>query len=71
MVDLTDSTFGFQVPRSCPGVPAEVLDPRRTWPDGAAYDAAAARLAGRFIANFAQYADQAPPEVAAAGPHPR
>jgi phosphoenolpyruvate carboxykinase (ATP) len=63
-----DPAFGFAVPRSCPGVPAEVLDPRRTWEDGAAYDAAAARLAARFAANFAQYADQAPPEVVAAGP---
>jgi len=64
----TDPAFGFAVPRSCPGVPAEVLDLRRTWGDGAAYDAAAARLAARFAANFGQYADQAPAEVAAAGP---
>ena len=63
-----DPVFGFEVPRSCPGVPAEVLDPRRTWGDGAACDAAAARLAGRFAANFGQYADRAPTEVAAAGP---
>jgi phosphoenolpyruvate carboxykinase (ATP) len=64
----TDPAFGFQVPRSCPGVPAEVLDPHRTWPDEAAYDVAAARLAARFAANFGQYTDQAPPEVTAAGP---
>jgi len=64
----TDSAFGFRVPRSCPEVPAEVLDPRRTWQDGFAYHQAAARLAGRFAANFRQFADQAPAEVAAAGP---
>lgn len=68
MVDLTDSTVGFQVPRSCPGVPAEVLDPRRTGGDEAAYDVAAARLARRSAANFGQYADQATPEAAGAGP---
>ncbi|HSQ38252.1 MAG TPA: phosphoenolpyruvate carboxykinase (ATP), partial [Acidimicrobiia bacterium] len=64
----TDPAFGFQVPRSCPGVPAEVLNPRHTWPEPSAYDAAAMSLAGRFTANFGQYADQAPAEVAAAGP---
>jgi phosphoenolpyruvate carboxykinase (ATP) len=63
-----DPAFGFQIPRSCPDVPAEVLDPRRTWSDGAAYDAAAADLAGRFADNFRQFADQAPVAVAAAGP---
>ena len=64
----TDPAFGFRVPRSCPEVPAEVLDPRRTWQGGAAYDAAAAGLAGRFAANFRQFAGEAPAQVAAAGP---
>jgi phosphoenolpyruvate carboxykinase (ATP) len=64
----TDPVFGFQVPRSCPGVPAEVLDPRRTWPEPAAYETAALDLAGRLAANFGQYANHAPAEVAAAGP---
>jgi phosphoenolpyruvate carboxykinase (ATP) len=65
-----DPVFGFQVPRSCPDVPPEVLDTRSTWPDPADYDDAARSLARRFTANFEPYAAQAQPEVTAAGPRP-
>ena len=63
-----DPIFGFEVPTSCPGVPEQVLDPRQTWASPAAYDDKAADLARRFVANFAEYAAVASPEVAAAGP---
>jgi len=63
-----DPVFGLDAVTACPGVPPEVLVPRRTWSDGGAYDAAAARLAGLFTANFAQYAAQVTADVAAAGP---
>jgi phosphoenolpyruvate carboxykinase (ATP) len=62
-----DPVFGFEVPRSVPGVDARLLDPRSTWPDGAAYDDKARELAHLFRENFAQFAD-VDPEVAAAGP---
>jgi phosphoenolpyruvate carboxykinase (ATP) len=65
---IQDPTFGLQVPTSCPGVPDEVLQPRLTWSDGAAYDRQAAKLAGMFISNFAQFADNVTPEIMAAGP---
>ena len=39
-------------PASCPGVPPEVLKPRNTWADAAAYDAQAAKLARMFAENF-------------------
>ncbi len=42
--------------------------PRTTWTDGAAYDAQARLLAGRFAANFEKYRAAVPPAVAAAGP---
>jgi phosphoenolpyruvate carboxykinase (ATP) len=45
-------TFNLRIPRSCPGVPAEVLNPRNTWKDKAAYDAAAAKLRDMFRKNF-------------------
>lgn len=63
-----DPTFGVQVPCSVPNVPDEVLNPRNTWADKKAYDAKAADLARRFTENFKQFADQAGPEVLAAGP---
>jgi phosphoenolpyruvate carboxykinase (ATP) len=63
-----DPVFGVQVPQSCPGVPADVLNPRSTWADCEAYDQQAQKLAGMFMANFAQFADEVPPEVLAAGP---
>ena len=62
----THPVFGLHVPESVPGVPGEVLDPRGTWADGDAYDAAATKLADLFRANDATYElDEA---VRAAGP---
>ena len=63
-----DPTFGVQVVTRVPGVPDELLVPRSAWADGAAYDAAAAGLAGLFRDNFAAYADGVSAAVAAAGP---
>lgn len=36
--------FGYEVPLECEGVPREVLDPRESWADKAAYDAKANEL---------------------------
>ena len=63
-----DPIFNLDVPMSCPGVNPEVLNPRNTWADGAAYDAAAQDLANRFQANFKQYASNVTPAVVQAGP---
>ena len=63
-----DPNFGVAVPLSCPDVPASFLDPRATWADGAAYDAAAKRLTAMFRENFADYADGVSAAIAAAGP---
>ena len=44
--DRRDPVFGFDVVTECPGVPGEILLPRETWADKAAYDATARKLAG-------------------------
>ncbi len=64
----TDPVFGVEVPERIEGVPAELLDPRRTWADGAAYDAQATKLADMFVKNFAEYESQVGAEVVEAGP---
>jgi phosphoenolpyruvate carboxykinase (ATP) len=63
-----DPVFGFEVPTKVPEVPKEVLSPRDTWSDPAAYDAQAKRLATMFRENFEQYRAEVPMAVAAAGP---
>ncbi len=49
--------FNLNVPVRCPDVPDDVLDPRSTWADPAAYDAQALALAQRFAENFERYRD--------------
>ncbi|TDI38670.1 MAG: phosphoenolpyruvate carboxykinase (ATP) [Acidobacteria bacterium] len=60
--------FGVHVPRSCPNVPSEVLDPRTTWADGEAYDRQARKLAGMFDKNFETFSGDVSEEVRAAAP---
>ena len=60
-----DPNFGFDVPVSVAGVDDALLDPRGTWSDKAAYDAAAAKLVAMFADNFAQYVDHIDEDVAA------
>jgi phosphoenolpyruvate carboxykinase (ATP) len=63
-----DPIFNLDVPTSCPDVPAQVLNPRSTWADGAAYDQQAHRLAAMFRENFKTFEPTVSAEVLAAGP---
>ena len=66
----TDALFGLRVPVSCPDVPPNILDPRGTWKDAAAYDRQAAKLVGMFHENFQQFAGRVSEAVSKAGPSP-
>jgi phosphoenolpyruvate carboxykinase (ATP) len=61
-----DPFFGLMIPRDIAGIPNEVLDPRRAWADGAAYDRAAGDLVARFEANFETFAASVSPDIKAA-----
>lgn len=65
---LNDPVFGLAIPISVPGVPDEVLTPRDTWKNGAAYDKTARELADRFKDNFKKFAGLVSDEVLNAGP---
>jgi len=51
-----DPIFGLHIPLSCPDVPDEILDPRSTWNDPAAYDSQAKKLWKAFKDTYTQRA---------------
>ena len=63
-----DPVFGFEVPRNCPDVPDEVLEPWSSWPNREEYDKKYKQLAQRFIENFKKFEDETTQEVIDAGP---
>jgi phosphoenolpyruvate carboxykinase (ATP) len=64
----TMSIFGLSVPKSCPNVPSNVLNPRNTWEDKDAYDKTARKLAVLFNENFKKFAGKVTDDIASAGP---
>ena len=65
---VKDPVFGFEVPKTCEGVPSNVLDPANSWPSKDVYMNKYKQLAARFIENFKKYETGCPPEVIKAGP---
>ena len=64
----THPVFGMAIPKSCAGVPGEILNPRNTWADKTAYDQKAKYLGSLFIKNFEKYAPGVSGEILAAAP---
>jgi len=60
--------FGMMMPKECPNVPSEILNPRNTWADKNAYDEKAVSLAKQFVKNFEKYASGVSEEILAAAP---
>ena len=62
------SVFGVAQPRSCPGVPSDVLSPKTTWNDDEAYYKMAFKLSNEFRNNFKQFERYASEEIRRGGP---
>ncbi len=64
----TDDNFGFHVPVAVDGIDKQILDPRSTWADGAAYDCQARKLVDMFVANFTKFEEHVDGAVRDAAP---
>jgi len=60
--------FGLHMPKYCPGVPTEMLDPMNTWLQKGAYVSQAVQLAHSFHINFEKFASEASREIMDGGP---
>ncbi len=63
-----DPVFGFAVPKTCDGVPPNILDPVNTWGSREDYFRKYDALAARFIENFKLMMSETPEHVVEAGP---
>ncbi|EGP87708.1 unnamed protein product [Zymoseptoria tritici ST99CH_1A5] len=64
----TYTTFNLQVPKSCPNVPDELLNPEKSWTGTADFKEEVTKLAELFNENFKKYSSEATEEVIKAGP---
>jgi phosphoenolpyruvate carboxykinase (ATP) len=48
--------FNILVPKACPGVPSELLNPQTSWSNPQEYERAAIKLATMFVENFKKFA---------------
>ncbi len=61
-----DPFFGLQIPKSCSGVPENILNPKTSWQNKTAYDEKAKDLAKQFVENFKKFKFE---ELTKHGPH--
>ena len=65
----TYETFNLAVPKTCTGVPSELLNPRNAWTAGNdSFKEEVTKLGGLFIENFKKYSSEATEDVIKAGP---
>jgi phosphoenolpyruvate carboxykinase (ATP) len=63
-----DPVFGFEVPKSCPDVPDDVMYPSRSWQKETEYWKKYKQLAFRFIDNMKKFELDTPKGIIDAGP---
>jgi phosphoenolpyruvate carboxykinase (ATP) len=66
---ISENEFDFQIPKSCPGVPDEILVPENTWEDQGKFKEVKTKLINLFKENFKQFEKQVDPEISKAGPN--
>ncbi|KAL8767092.1 MAG: hypothetical protein Q9209_006319 [Squamulea sp. 1 TL-2023] len=64
----TYDIFNLHVPKSCLGVPDELLNPKKSWTGAADFKEEVTKLGGLFVQNFKKYSDEATQDVIKAGP---
>lgn len=60
--------FGLFMPKYCPGVPSEMLNPINTWLQKGAYISKSIQLAHFFHVNFEKFASEASQQIVEGGP---
>ena len=60
--------FGLDMPKECPNVPNEILNPMNTWSNISAYISKSIQLAHSFHLNFEKFANEASEEIINGGP---
>ena len=60
--------FGLFMPKSCPNVPNEILDPMNTWKEKGDYISKSIQLAHSFHLNFEKFASEASEQIIEGGP---
>jgi phosphoenolpyruvate carboxykinase (ATP) len=60
--------FGLYMPKYCPNVPTEMLDPMNTWLQKGVYISKAIQLAHSFHLNFEKFASEASEQILEGGP---
>ena len=60
-------TFNLHIPKKCPGVPDELLNPHKSWSGSTEFNEEVTKVGRLFAENFKKYSDEASPEVIKAG----
>lgn len=60
--------FGLFMPKYCPGIPTEILNPMNTWLQKGAYIQKSIQLAHSFHLNFEKFSAEASQQIIAGGP---
>ncbi len=67
----TIPVFNLSIPSSVPGVPSDLLDPGKKWPEREVWVSAARELAGKFVKNFSKFTSNTETaKLVSSGPKP-